>query len=63
MSNANNPSVPPPSLITLQLSTPPRQLWPQLTITQRQAIIRLLSELINRRLHLHANKEANNEPR
>ncbi len=52
---------PPPPLTTVAQTKRPQEIWPQLATPQRQALIRLLSELINRRLLPHAEQEATNE--
>jgi hypothetical protein len=41
----------------------PAELWPRLTISQHQALVRILSELIQRRLFDAAGKEVADEPR
>jgi hypothetical protein len=42
---------------------PPKDLWPQLPPRQQQALVRLLSELIQRQLLHPAGKEVTDEPR
>jgi hypothetical protein len=51
----------PPLIIPQPL--PPQQLWPQLPTTKQQAVVRLLSELIQRQLQQPAGKEVANDPR
>jgi hypothetical protein len=40
-----------------------RELWPRLPLLQQQALVRLLSELIQRQLLDAAGKEVADEPR
>ena len=57
------PPCAPPSPATLAVPTRAQGLWPQLTQPQRQALVRLLSELIQRRLLDAAGKEVADESR
>jgi hypothetical protein len=56
------PPSPPPSPALSAVPIRPEQLWPLLAPPQRQALARLLGELLSRRLRPPA-KEASHEPR
>jgi hypothetical protein len=55
-----NPSAP-PSLTPTARTVYPRQLWALLTDPQQQALVRLLSELLERRLLCGNRQEVTNE--
>jgi hypothetical protein len=57
------PPSPPPSALTSAVPILPEQLWPLLTLPQRQALAALLGELLSRRLLAAAVKEPTNEQR
>jgi hypothetical protein len=49
--------------VTRAVPTTAKELWPQLSKPQRQALVRLLSELVQRRLVAAAGKEVADESR
>ena len=53
----------PPPLAPIRLPLPPKELWPRLPGPQQQAVVRLLSDLIHRRLLAPADKEVANDSR
>jgi hypothetical protein len=58
--HVRHPRAPPP-MATRPL--PPTEVWPRLATPQQQAVVRLLSELIQRQLLPPAGKEVADEPR
>jgi hypothetical protein len=56
------PPCPPPSLPGTAVPLKPKELWPLLTALQHQALVRLLSDLLSRRLRPPTAKEVTDEP-